>query len=314
MTNNKKWAFNLSLASLGLLGSLFFINKRNKNKDNDIKKLPKFFDGQAPYIFAHRGGMAVRPEQTQLAFDNAVIHELDGFETDVRLTKDEQLVVFHDATVDRTTNGSGLVCDYTVAELKHLDAGYHFSDINGSHPYRGHQNAKILTFDELLKMYPDMYINVDLKDTPKSYEGTVAPQKMYETIVNNNAQHRVLVTSFYKEQNDRFRAISNGEIAIGASQQEVAEGFIKFNSVFGQTFHPLADTFQMPTKFKGIPLTSQRFIQWLNVLNIVPGFYGINSIDVMTDLYDKGVHTLVTDRPDLGKQFKSALTNNKNIN
>ena len=95
--------------------------------------------------------MAVRPEQTQLAFDNAVANNLDGFETDVRLTKDEKLIVFHDATVDRTTNGSGKVSDHRVSELKRLDAGYHFKDINGQFPYRGHQKAKILTFDELLK-------------------------------------------------------------------------------------------------------------------------------------------------------------------
>ena len=54
-------------------------------------------------------------------------------------------------------------------------------------------------------MYPNMYINVDLKDAPDSYEGTVAPTKMYEDIINNQAQDRVLVTSFYKEQNVRFR-------------------------------------------------------------------------------------------------------------
>lgn len=72
----------------------------------------------------------MRPEQTQLAFDNAVEYGLDGFETDVRLTKDEQLIVFHDALVDRTTNGSGKVSEHTLAELKRLDAGYHFTDIN----------------------------------------------------------------------------------------------------------------------------------------------------------------------------------------
>ena len=152
-----------------------------------------------------------------------------------------------------------------------------------------------------------MYINVDLKDAPDSYEGTVAPTKMYEDIINNQAQDRVLVTSFYKEQNVRFREISKGQVAIGASQKEVAEGFIKFNLGLGNKYQPIADTFQMPTQFKGIPLTSKRFIQWLNLLNIVPGFYGINSTDLMTDLYHKGVHTLVTDRPDLGKQFKSSL-------
>ncbi|MBF2756883.1 MULTISPECIES: glycerophosphodiester phosphodiesterase [unclassified Staphylococcus] len=309
MTNKKRWALNLSLASVSFLGSLFFINKSNKTEHT--KEIPKFFSGQAPYIFAHRGGMAVRPEQTQLAFDNAVAYNLDGFETDVRLTKDEKLIVFHDATVDRTTNGSGKVSDHSVAELKRLDAGYHFKDINGLFPYRGHNEAKILTFDELLKMYPNMYINVDLKDAPDSYEGTVAPTKMYEDIINNNAQDRVLVTSFYKEQNDRFRKISNGQVAIGASQKEVAEGFIKFNTGLGNTYQPVADTFQMPIQFKGIPLTSKRFIQWLNVLNIVPGFYGINSTDLMVDLYRKGVHTLVTDRPDLGQQFKASLQSNK---
>lgn len=52
---------------------------------------------------------------------------------------------------------------------------------------------------------------------------------MYEDIINNQAQDRVLVTSFYKEQNVRFREISKGQVAIGASQKEVAEGFIKFN-------------------------------------------------------------------------------------
>ncbi|PTE74562.1 glycerophosphodiester phosphodiesterase [Staphylococcus devriesei] len=311
MTNKKRWAFNLSIASASLLGSLFFINK-NKETTN-AKTIPKFFDSPAPYIFAHRGGIAVRPEQTQLAFDNAVAHGLDGFETDVRLTKDEQLVVFHDATVDRTTNGSGKVSEHTVSELKRLDAGYHFTDINGDHPYRNHEKAKILTFEELLNMYPNMYINVDLKDEPSSYEGTVAPQKMNEAIMNNNATQRVLVTSFHKQQNERFRKISNGDIAIGASQQEVAEGFIKFNTGLGNTYHPVADTFQMPTSFKGVPLTSKRFIQWLNLLNVVPGFYGINSIDMMTDLYAKGVHTLVTDRPDLGKQFKATLSTNDTI-
>lgn len=77
--------------------------------------------------------------------------------------------------------------------------------------------------------------------------------------------------------------------------------------MLGHTFKPQADTFQMPVAYKGISLTSKRFIQWLNLNNIVPGYYGVNSIDLMTDLYHKGVHTLVTDRPDLGQQFKETF-------
>lgn len=307
MSNNKRWLVKGSLATAGILGSLFYFNKHKAPKQ--VKSIPAFFSGQAPYLFAHRGGMAVRPEQTQLAFDNAVEYGLDGFETDVRLTQDGKLIVFHDALVDRTTNGSGKVSEHTLEELKRLDAGYHFTDINGATPYRNDPHAKILSFEELLEMYPNMYINVDLKDAPNTYEGRLAPEVMYNTIVKHQAQDRVLVTSFHKTQIRRFVEYSNDEIAVGASQAEVAEGFLKFNSMLGNTFTPQADTFQMPTEFKGVPLTSKRFIDWLNLNNIVPGFYGVNNIDLMTDLYNKGVHTLVTDRPDLAKQFKETLLN-----
>lgn len=273
---------NAVLVGAGFLSSLLMINK---NKVITKKQtIPAFFKGNAPYIFAHRGGMALRPEQTQLAFDYAKQLGVDGFETDVRLTKDQQLIVFHDATVDRTTNGSGKVSAHTLAELKKLDAAYHFKDINGLTPYRGHTHTAILTFDELLKQYPDMYINVDLKDAPESYEGSIAPQIMFDTI-------------------------AQGSVAIGASQQEVTEAFLKYHLLGGRYYQPLAQTFQMPTHFKGIDLTSSRFIKWLNDMNIIPGYYGVNSIDLMNDLYQKGAHTIVTDRPDLAQQFKQTIPN-----
>lgn len=83
---------NAVLVGAGFLSSLLMINK---NKVITKKQtIPAFFKGNAPYIFAHRGGMALRPEQTQLAFDYAKQLGVDGFETDVRLTKDQQLIVF----------------------------------------------------------------------------------------------------------------------------------------------------------------------------------------------------------------------------
>lgn len=291
------------LGTVGLVGSLIFINKYKTQPHN--QSIPPFFSRTAPYIFAHRGGMAVRPEQTKLAFDNAVAHDIDGFETDVRLTKDHKLVVFHDATVDRTTNGSGKVSEHTLAELKQLDAGYRFTDINDTKVYRGHEDAKILSFDELLEHYPNQLINVDLKDDPKSKEGELAPEIIYEVIVAHHAQKRVLVTSFHSQQIERFNIISHGTVAIGASQNEVAEGVLKFFTGLGNTFQPRANTFQMPVSFNGIKLTSPKFIQWLNERNIVPGYYGVNNLDMMNDLIFYGAHTLVTDRPDLAERFKN---------
>ena len=155
-----------------------------------------------------------------------------------------------------------------------------------------------------------MYINVDLKDAPESYEGSIAPQIMFDTIAENQAFDRVLVTSFYKEQIVRFNKIAQGSVAIGASQQEVTEAFLKYHLLGGRYYQPLAQTFQMPTHFKGIDLTSSRFIKWLNDMNVIPGYYGVNSIDLMNDLYQK-VHTIVTDRPDLAQQFKQTIPKNK---
>ena len=90
--------------------------------------------------------------------------------------------------------------EHTLAELKRLNAGYHFTDINNQTPYRGHDKAKILSFEELLELYPNMYINVDLKDAPDTYEGRIAPKVIFDNIIKHGAQHRVLVTSFHKNK------------------------------------------------------------------------------------------------------------------
>ncbi|MFH4903910.1 glycerophosphodiester phosphodiesterase [Staphylococcus cohnii] len=307
MTTINKLIKGAFLGTVGLVGSVIFFSKYKAKPMS--QEIPPFFSKPAPYIFAHRGGMAVKPELTKLAFDNALSHHIDGFEIDVRLTKDQQLVVFHDADVDRTTNGSGKVATHTLTELKQLDAGYHFTDLNGLTPYRNHTDAKILTFDELLKLYPNTLINVDLKDDSQSDQGKLAPKIIYDIIVKNHAQNRVLVTSFQSDQIERFKKASNYTIAIGASQSEVAEGFLKFKSGLGNTFKPQAHTFQMPVTFKGIKLTSPKFIQWLNERNIVPGFYGINNLDLMNDLAKNEVHTIVTDRPDLAERFKNTYQN-----
>ncbi|MGV3243694.1 glycerophosphodiester phosphodiesterase [Staphylococcus sp. 11261D007BR] len=272
-------------------------------KPSQQKTTKPFFQHESPYIFSHRGGMLERPECTTLAFDHSVAMGLTGFETDIRLTKDEQVVIFHDADVDRTTNGSGLVSDYTLEELKALDAGYHFKDINGNYPYRNHPEAKILTLSELLDRYPTQLINIDIKDHPDSYEGSIVPQRLFDIIQQKQAEHRVLVTSFHHTQIERFNLYNDGSIAIGASQKEVTEAIVKRYSGLGSFYEGYADTLQMPTQFKNIPLVHKSLIRWLKSRNIVPGYYGINSVDKMHDLVEMGVHTIVTDRPTLGRQY-----------
>src|SRR3954471_5303264 len=84
------------------------------------------FNARRPQVFAHRGGCALGPENTIAAFDLGVAAGADGLELDVHLSADGVIVVHHDETLDRTTNGAGPLARHTAAELAALDAGYRF--------------------------------------------------------------------------------------------------------------------------------------------------------------------------------------------
>lgn len=113
------------------------------------------------YVAAHRGFCDRYPENTMEAFRAAAELGVDQIETDVRVTKDGELVLIHDSTVDRTTNGTGKVCDKTYAELLALDAG----------SYRGEEfaGAYVPTFREFMeyvKTLPTMTLDIELKEYP----------------------------------------------------------------------------------------------------------------------------------------------------
>ena len=107
--------------------------------------------------FAHRGFSGKYPENTMLAFQKAYEAGADGIELDVQLTKDGQVVVIHDEKVDRTTNGTGLVRDYTLEELRKLDASYIYTGEMGFNP--------IPTFEEYCAWVAgtDLVTNIELK-------------------------------------------------------------------------------------------------------------------------------------------------------
>lgn len=122
------------------------------------------------YVAAHRGWCSKYPENTILAFEKAIELDVDQLELDIRISADDELVVIHDETVDRTTNGSGKVCDLTLAELKKLDAG-----IKKGEEFAGCTIPTFAEFMELIKDLPRMTIDFELKEYPekigdKAYE------------------------------------------------------------------------------------------------------------------------------------------------
>src|SRR5918911_3284289 len=126
--------------------------------------------GAWPVNLAHRGASALAPENTIEAFRLALEAGAGGLELDVHMTRDGHIVVIHDATVDRTTNGSGAVSEMTFDELRRFDAGHNFSPDGGpTRPYRG-RGVRVPTLGEVLEEFPGVAVNIDLKDGPPGIE------------------------------------------------------------------------------------------------------------------------------------------------
>lgn len=241
------------------------------------------------------------------AFKNGYEAGVDGFEIDVRLTADEEIVVMHDLYVDRTSDGAGKVSALRLDELRALDFGYHFKGADGEFSYRGDADARVVTLRELLEAYPSMLINIDIKDEPNSYVGLLVPRILSELIEEFEAEDRVLVTSFYDDQIERFKLHSGGHVATGAGVDEVKRGYFMFTAGFGHLYSPNADSFQIPTHYNLLRLDGPNFIQYLKRLNVVPGYWTINNLDEITGLIERGAHTIVTDFPGLTEHIRESL-------
>ncbi|MFW6023049.1 MAG: glycerophosphodiester phosphodiesterase [Halanaerobiaceae bacterium] len=138
-------------------------------------------------ILGHRGAMGERPENTAVSFEKALKDGADGIEFDVHMTSDGIPVVIHDETVDRTTNGSGLIAKMTYDEIKKLRAGINQSD---------YTNQKILTLEETLDLSVEKskLINIELKQGMVIYPGL--EEKVLSIIKEYDIVNKVIISSF----------------------------------------------------------------------------------------------------------------------
>lgn len=140
-----------------------------------------------PIIFAHRGASANAPENTLASFNLAVAQGTDAIELDTKLSADRQVVVFHDSTLERTTNGTGHVAQKTLAELRALDAGSFFSS-----KFAG---EKIPLLEEVFEAVgKKTFINIELKNYNTPFDQLV--EKVCALVVRHGLEGRVLFSSF----------------------------------------------------------------------------------------------------------------------
>ncbi len=141
-----------------------------------------------PIVFAHRGASAHAPENTLAAFKLAVEHGADAIELDAKLSADGEVVVIHDQTVDRTTNGHGAVRQLKLEELKKLDAGLHFSA-----QFAG---ERIPTLAEVFEAVgKNLFINIELTNYESRKDGLVV--RVVELVKKYHMEERVLFSSFF---------------------------------------------------------------------------------------------------------------------
>jgi len=237
----------------------------------------------------------VAPENTLVAFQNAVqLWGADMLEMDVQMTRDGEVVVIHDETVDRTTDGTGSIRDLTLAELQEMDAGYRFRDPEGNPSFRG-TGVTIPLFEDVLLALPNTRMNVEAKD------GRSAPA-LVEIILKHGAQDRVLVAAEFEKNR---QAVKGYPGPWGASREDLLQFLMAIYLPWGGK-RPLAcDVLQIPEKHRGIPLLNQRVLQRAHALNLPIHVWTVDDSEDMRRLVRMGIDGVQTDRPD---RLASVLT------
>jgi glycerophosphoryl diester phosphodiesterase len=247
---------------------------------------------QRPLVMAHRGGRALWPENTLYAFEGAVEMGVDVLEMDIHTTADGVMVVMHDDTVDRTTNGSGPILSFTLDELKDLDAGYTWSPDDGqTFPYRG-QGITVPTVEEVFTAFPGVPLNIEIKQKEPSM---VAP--FCQLIRDHNLVGKVLVASFDEETIAEFR-VACPEVATSTGTTETVLLFVLSRLFLEDTYGPPADAAQVPEYRSGLHVLAPRFVDAAHNRNLEVHAWTINEEDDMQRMITLGVDGIITDYPD----------------
>jgi glycerophosphoryl diester phosphodiesterase len=254
-------------------------------------------------VLAHQGGDGEWPSNTMLAFQNAADLGVDVLEMDVHMSSDGEIVVIHDDTVDRTTDGSGEVSAMSLAELQALDAGYDWPMVEGhpdlgteNHPYRG-QGVTIPSLEEIFIAIPDYPMSIEIKqDTPSMAEPLCALIREYER------EEWVIIPSFSQKAMSEFRAACP-EVATMGVESEVRLYFILNTAMISGTWQPSTQAFAVPEYFGDLHVLTPSFVANSKEHNVRVYPWTINTEEEMRRMIDLGVDGLITDYPSLAMEI-----------
>ena len=329
----RKWIRITAIIILSVILFFTIINiippKKNVENNPFIKA-----DGALPMIAAHRGGGVENPENTMLAFREAVkTVGVDIIESDLYLTKDGYLVYNHDSYIDETCNVNGEISldevkalcenkenrhyieDMTLSELEQYNFGYYFTDKDGNRPYENIENPKELgltiatvdrLFEEFYETNPDLLFIVEIKNEGEL--GYEACRILYETLESYpKYMDRIVVGTFHNEIEEELRekypALMRGA-PTGSAAKFILTQFLGVNIFDDGDFACL----QIPMSYDlgiEVALDKATIIRRAHRRNIAVQYWTINDPDEMRLLIELGVDCIMTDNPALLRQVLS---------
>ena len=240
------------------------------------------------YLFAHRGWSGCYPENTFLSIQKAVALGCNAIEFDVLMTKDRQLVLLHDRILDRTTNSTGLLSDYSYEYINTLDVGQWFSP--------EYENTRIPTLEAVLsllqKVTPPILINIEIKagcwEEQESYDN--AECQIIALVKKYKLEKQVIISSFRWDFLLRFKQQSP-ELATALVSKDVLSDFIPRLVEFKEKYGCIA----FHVKHNRL---SKEFVTACHANDLRVHTYVVNNIDVLKKCLKYKVDGIFTDVPE----------------
>ncbi|GGG60218.1 glycerophosphodiester phosphodiesterase [Paenibacillus radicis (ex Gao et al. 2016)] len=240
-------------------------------------------------ILGHRGASGYAPENTMEAFRLAIQQHADGFEIDIHITKDGEIVVIHDDTIDRTSNGTGNVTDLTLAELKQFNYNAGFE--------QEYATAEIPTLSQVLELVKthNLYLNIEIKDIMTNvgkYDGlNVAAAKLvqeYELV------DQVIFSSFNH----------SSMVELKQACPEISTGLLHFSKLYqGEEYAKSANADALHPLFS---IVDKSTVEQAHQQGIQINAWTVNQAAVMEEMIDAGVDAIITDFPDVAYRLRES--------
>jgi glycerophosphoryl diester phosphodiesterase len=255
-----------------------------------------FFNLPLPRVMAHRGSSGSFPENTMLAFQEAVKAGVSYIELDVHMTRDGEVVVCHDDDLKRTTNSSGLIRELSCAEVTEADAGYSFVSTDGTFPFRG-QGLSVPRLAEVLTAFPHVNFVIEIKQVEPSLVAALS-----QTIEKARMRRHVLIASEHQRPLNEARQALPG-VPTNFSSVETAEFFSRLalshlTRGTEEVYDPPGEALQIPPQYHGFTLVTEQSVARARDLGIEMHVWTVNDTAQVQSFLGLGVHGIITDYPE----------------